>query len=69
MADQENPSAPQLDKAALRRIIEATVSAAGEPDPSVLPHMIRQRLEGQATGDLDVDAYIEEVMRDIKRSG
>jgi hypothetical protein len=58
----------QLDKEALRRIIEATVSAAGEPDPSVLPHMIRQRLEGQATGDLDVDAYIEEVMREMRQN-
>jgi hypothetical protein len=69
MAENDKPDAPQLDKAALRRIIEATVSASGEPDPSVLPHVIRQRLEGQATGNIDVDAYIEEVMRDMKRSG
>ncbi|MEE4213213.1 MAG: hypothetical protein V2I43_28550 [Parvularcula sp.] len=61
-------SKPQLDKEALRRIIEATVSAAGEPDPDTLPHQIRQRLEGQATGDLDVDAYIRDVLRELKKA-
>jgi hypothetical protein len=60
-------TAPNLDKEALRRIIEATVAASGEPDPSTLPHIIRQRLEGQATGDLDVDAYIQEVLREMKK--
>ncbi|NNU14810.1 hypothetical protein HK107_00555 [Parvularcula sp. ZS-1/3] len=57
-----------LDKAALRRIIESTVVAAGEPDPSTLPHLIRQRLEGQATGELDLDQYIQQVLREMKKA-
>jgi hypothetical protein len=61
-------SKPQLDKEALRRIIEATVSASGEPDPSTLPHQVRRRIEGQATGDIDVDAYIAEVLETMKKA-
>lgn len=61
-------AAETLDKDAIRRIIEATVVAAGEPDPSTLPHLIRQRLEGQATGDLDVDQYIKQVLRDMRKA-
>ncbi|MEO1041513.1 MAG: hypothetical protein AAFX52_04420 [Pseudomonadota bacterium] len=58
---------PSLDEEALRRLIEATVSAAGETDPSTLPHAVRRQLEGRATGTLDVDAAIADVLRNLKK--
>ncbi|MEM7741268.1 MAG: hypothetical protein AAF225_10755 [Pseudomonadota bacterium] len=56
-----------LDDEALRRLIEATVTAAGETDPSVLPHAVRRQLAGRATGSLDVDAAIADVLRNLKK--
>jgi hypothetical protein len=57
------------DKAeAIRQIIRATVSAAGEPDPDTLPHIVRKRLEGHATGDVDVDAYVREVLAEMRKA-
>lgn len=53
---------------AIRAIIRATVSAAGEPDPETLPHLVRQRLEGQVGSDVDVDAYVEEVMAELRKA-
>lgn len=52
---------------AIRNIIRATVSAAGEPDPKTLPHLVRKRLEGQALGEVDVDAYVAEVMEELRK--
>ena len=57
-----------LDKEALRRLIEATVGAAGEVDPATLPHEIRRKLAGRATGELGLDAYIQQVLREMRRA-
>ncbi|GGY40189.1 hypothetical protein [Parvularcula lutaonensis] len=61
-------AAQTLDEDAIRRIIEATVAAAGEPDPSTLPHLVRQRLQGQATGDIDLEQYIKRVLREMRKA-
>ncbi len=61
-------NAQSLDKEALRRLIEATVSGAGELDPAALPHEVRRKLQGRATGELDLDAYIQQVLREMKRT-
>ncbi|MEM0929440.1 MAG: hypothetical protein AAGI89_09125 [Pseudomonadota bacterium] len=57
-----------LDEDAIRRLIEATVSAAGETDPSELPHQVRRKLAGQATGAVDLEATIADVLRGIKKN-
>lgn len=61
-------NANKMDKDAIRRLIEATVVASGEPDPSTLPHQIRQKLEGRATGDIDLEQYIQQVLQEMKRA-
>ena len=69
MADQGNEDGEGQDPAdAVRAIIRATVSAAGEPDPETLPHLVRAQLEGRDTGDLDVDAYVEQVLAEMREA-
>lgn len=51
---------------AIRNIIRATVSAAGEPDPATLPHLIRSQLEGRVSGDVDIDAYVAQVLGEMR---
>ncbi len=48
---------------ALRKLIRDTVNAAGAVAPDEIPHKVKERLKGQATGDLDVDAYVKEVLK------
>ena len=69
MSKDENPTDGKQDEAeAIRAIIRATVSAAGEPDPATLPHIVRQRLQGRVSGDVDVDAYVEEVLKEMRNA-
>lgn len=56
-------------EAALKALIRQTIDAAGAADADSLPHRVKQRLKGQATGDLDVDAYVKEVLKERKRRG
>ena len=63
-----DPHQPNADAETIRNIIRATVSAAGEPDPETLPHLVRQRLQGHASGEVDVDAYVREVLEEMKRA-
>lgn len=53
---------------AIRNVIRATVSASGEPDPETLPHLVREQLKGHETGDVDVDAYVREVMAELRKA-
>lgn len=54
------------DAEALRALIRATVKAAGPIDPALLPSRVKERIHGQATGDLDVDAIIKEVIAETR---
>jgi hypothetical protein len=54
-------------EAALMRLIRETVASAGAIAPDELPHLVKERIKGQAVGDLDVDAYIKEAIRARKR--
>lgn len=65
--DEDEKGTEQSPEDTIRAIIRATVSAAGEPDPQTLPHLVRQRLQGHATGDMDVDAYVKEVLEDMRK--
>lgn len=60
---------PETDPTeAIKAIIRATVSASGEPDPETLPHIVRKRLEGHVAGDVDVNAYVREVLEEMKKA-
>lgn len=48
---------------ALKALIRETVASAGAIAPDEIPHKVKERIRGQATGDLDVDAYIREAMK------
>jgi hypothetical protein len=47
---------------ALKKLIRDTVNAAGAVSPGDIPHQVKERLKGHATGDLDVDAVIREAL-------
>ncbi len=56
----------------LKDMIKDAMGADGPLDPNALnpralPHRLRQRLEEQAGGDVDLDTLLEEVRRDITR--
>lgn len=57
----------KLDEKSIRRLIEATIASCGDVDPTTLPHVLRRRLEGQVSGDLDLDRHIREVLRSTRR--
>ena len=65
MADKKQ-WAPDKEEA-LKALIRQTISSAGLHDPATLPHRVKERLKGRATGDLDVDAYIRQVLEEEKR--
>lgn len=48
---------------ALKALIRETVASAGAIAPDEIPHKVKERIRGQAAGDLDVDAYIREAMK------
>ena len=66
MTDQSEPKADAAE--AIRNIIRATVSAAGEPDPATLPHLVRQRLGDHAMGEKEVEAYVREVLEEMRKA-
>ena len=55
------------DEEAVKALIRAAIAAAGPMDAATLPSRVKERLKGQATGDLDVDAYIKDVLAEINR--
>lgn len=57
-----------LDQEAIKRLIEATIAAAGDQDPAALPHLIRRQLQGQVSGNLNLDDLIKQVMRQRRSS-
>ncbi|MFQ5564321.1 MAG: hypothetical protein ACE5FO_12220 [Parvularculaceae bacterium] len=56
---------PDKEKA-LKSLIRATIEAAGPIDPAAIPHLVKEKLRGQATGDLDVEAYAREVLKEMR---
>jgi hypothetical protein len=57
---------PDQEKA-LKALIRETIDAAVKTDPASVPHRVKERIKGQATGDLDIDAYVAEVMKERRR--
>ena len=66
MADKEKWQ-PELSEDALKALIRATVMNAGSANPDELPFKIKERLKGQATGNLDVESCIREILAETKK--
>lgn len=62
MADKSTWS-PDKEEA-LKQLIRQTIDAAGAGDPETLPHRVRERLKGRVSGDLDIEDYVKEVLRE-----
>ena len=67
MADKKTDWKPDLDEDAVKELIRQTIVSAGAVDPAELPSKIRERIKGRAIGDLDVDAYIKQVLREMSK--
>jgi len=67
MTDKKSTWKPE-DEEALKALIRETIKAAGPAAPGALPSKIKARIKGRATGDLDVDAYIREVLAETKHA-
>lgn len=68
MNDKSSGWKPHDDEA-LKALIRKTIKSAGAIDPAAIPSKVKERLKGQATGDLDVDAYIAEALAEAKKKG
>ena len=66
MTDKPSDWKPDDDEA-LKALIRKTIKSAGAIDPAAIPSKVKARLKGQATGDLDVDAYIAEALAEAKK--
>jgi hypothetical protein len=54
---------------ALKALIRETVASAGGIAPDAIPHRVKERLKGQALGDLNVDRLIEDALKERRQSG
>ncbi|MEM8937212.1 MAG: hypothetical protein AAGC77_12465 [Pseudomonadota bacterium] len=57
------------DPESLKELIRDTIKAGGGADASQLPSAVKERLKGRLTGDIDLDAYVAEVLEEMKRKG
>lgn len=53
---------------AIRELIRQTIASMGETGPETLPHMVRERLKGQLTGDADLERICADVLREQRRA-
>lgn len=65
-------SGPAIGKrereAALKALIRDTIAGAGDLAPEAIPHRVKARLKGQATGVADLDRLIAEAIAEQKKS-
>ena len=63
----KDPAWKPNDEEALKALIRETVKHAGSVDPSELPSKVRERIKGRISGDLDVEAYVKQVLAETKK--
>lgn len=64
----EKPGWSPDKEEALKALIRQTIDAAGTSDPAAIPHRVKERLRGRAIGDLNVDKYIDDVLKERRRN-
>ncbi|MBT8472675.1 MAG: hypothetical protein HKN14_12670 [Marinicaulis sp.] len=69
MTNKKSDWTPEYDEETLKALIRDTIRAVGPDDPSLSPSKIRERIKGRLRGDLDLDAVIAEVQREMKSEG
>ena len=52
---------------ALKALIRETIAASGGLSPDAIPHRVKERLKGQAVGDVDIDRLIREAIVEQKQ--
>ena len=57
------PWTPDRD-AAIRAIIEQTISATGDVDAGELPHRLKAALKSHVTEGPDLDALVEKILKE-----
>lgn len=67
MADKKSGWKPEADEETLKALIRETIHAAGPIAPDELPSKVKARIKGRVAGDLDIDAYVREVMAEMKK--
>ncbi len=67
MSEKKSGWKPEPDEDAVKELIRQTIASAGPIDPSELPSKVRERIKGRAIGDLDIDAYVKQVLRETKK--
>jgi hypothetical protein len=55
------------DEEALKALIRDTVKHAGSIDPATLPSKIREQIRGRVTGDIDIEAYVKQVLAEQRK--
>lgn len=55
------------DEEGLRDLIRATIKSGGAVDPALLPSKIRERIKGRLSGDVDIDAYVKQVLAEERK--
>lgn len=53
---------------ALKALIRATIDSAGPIAPELLPHKVKTALKGQASGAVDLDSLIKQVLQEMRKS-
>ncbi len=62
----KNPWKPDNDEA-LKALIRDTVKNAGSIDSATLPSKIREQIKGRVSGDLDIEAYVKQVLAETRK--
>lgn len=48
----------------VKRLIQQTITSMGDVSPDALPHLLKNRLQQQVSGDQDLMRLIEDVLRE-----
>ena len=63
MSDEKSSWKPD-DEEALKALIRATLQSAGPIDAAHLPSKIRERIKAHVKGDIDVEAYVKQILKE-----
>lgn len=53
---------------AIRKLIRQTIASMGDVEADRLPHLIRERLKGQVSGEVDLNRYLKDLAAEWERA-